>query len=419
MVCGITKLGEVNDVTSKTLQRQMFAKTAFQDKSDTEKRRKSTSGRKVAPRPTLTSLRWLQAQVTLVIAIALFSSVALVGCFPQEEACIDCDPFLPTSMGNGSSNKTGFGGYWWTYYDRGGKSNIDPDTGKVEPLNPFSSELRSGISLGNGIELDGDNYAYHVHGEVGAAAAVSTEPVLDVYWDAFYSSICAGGECRQPLVPEAGIGFGLKAGNSVLGESSSFGIRGISFRAKVGGKHALNAKEEFRPIEVIAPMDLTDIPDPSFVDEFGSNYDELGKHAIYENLAGETNLPLCIFPGFDSLVSNGLLEDSRSTCLCHFKSNPISLSKDWKTFCVSWSAFRNPGCNGLETTQYPPGGITELIPSRILKILFNAARPKIGEGAARFDFWIDNVLLVKSLSDDAIDSWVQVCGPKSGAIVIE
>jgi hypothetical protein len=418
-VCGITKLGEVNDVISKTLQQPTFTKTAFQVEGDIEKQLRSTSRREVALQPALIRLRWPQSQFTVVMTIALISSVASVGCFPQAGACIDCGPFLPASMGNGASNKTGFGGYWWTYFDRGGKSYIEPDTGKVEPMNPFSRELRASISLGNGIELDGDNYAYHIHGEVGAAPASSAEPVFDVYWDAFYSSICVGGECRQPLLPEAGIGFGIKLGNSVLGESSSSGISGLSFRAKVGGKHAVNAKEEFRPIEIIAPMDLTDIPDPSLSDAFGSNYDELAKYALYENLSGEENLPLCLLPGFDSLVSNGLLEDSGSTCLCHFKSNPISLSKDWKTFCVSWSAFRNPDCNGLGTTQYPPGGITELIPSRIVKILFSADRPKIGEGAARFDFWIDDVLLVESYSDDAINSWLQVCGPKSGAIVIE
>jgi len=341
----------------------------------------------------------------LGLAALLGLTLGVVACrFPGLTCCGVDYANDPARMSDGNNNITGLGGYWWTYVDRSGTSWVHPDTGKVDPNDPTSTELNPGFAKENGIEADGpDNLAMRVYGSVGP---VPLEVIPDTYWNTLHGSNCSWGDCGVPLVPSAGVGFGFKAANEPL-KVNGTATRGLAFRIKLGTNHEGFSAGSPRPIRLLAPMDVTDAPDPSFKDKFGSSFIEDRSTTYY-------NEPLC---GFPRTLSDNAPVEANATCFCHFGVDLPAPGNEWKTYCVSWTALVAPDCPGLALASYPEGGITQLIPERLIKILFDAYRPQAAESAANFDFWLDDVWLLDS-APSGTSSWNTHCGANSGAVVL-
>ena len=164
-------------------------------------------------------------------------------------------------------------------------------------------------------------------------------------------------------------------------------------------------------------MDLTDVPDPSFSDQFGTDFAE-GADPWLLAISENRNVPFCSFVGSKHLDGSGAVGAEDKTCFCHFQSPEVPLSSEWKTFCIPWKSFKDPGCPGLAKVTFPEGGITKLIPERLIKILFDAYRPQGTEPATDFDLWIDDVRILSPKSAQSTAPWDEYCGETSGATVL-
>jgi hypothetical protein len=369
--------------------------------------------------------------ITLTIASA--STLALTGCGATEA------PVLDTSiMGDGTPSRTAFGGYWWTHVDRGVVSRIVPNTGKVTPTDAWSTRLNPSMSVGQdkGIEDDGTgNLAYHVHGDVDIEPNYPPDKAFrDRYWDQLYSELCANNVCDEYVYPSSGVGFGFKAKNVPLG-TDAIGTKGITFRIKIGPRHAKytvtatdgSTTTKPRPITIEAPMDYTDCPDPSFNDEYGTHF--VANNPNAQSLLwpaqpapgqpGDRNLPLCLLQGTvlpDGTVTN----NTKKTCFAHpitgtGQTAPLEISEQWVTYCAAWTDF-NPvtWTDGLKSTPVPQGGITALYPDHLIKIQFEAYKPPTSDRVPMaFDYWLDDVVLLTDAT------WATSCNPDKGVKLIQ
>lgn len=333
--------------------------------------------------------------VKILARLALFPVVSLTGC--GLTTLEDLDTSL---MGDGNGSRTALGGYWWTYVDRTLASKVKPNTGKLDPTNARSTALKVGLAPGYGLEIDGSHPAYHVTGKV---VPVPSSLESDSYWSEFYGEICQDGDCGEQKYPAAGIGFGFKPKNAPLGRkafaSDGSPLKGIGFRMKLGIDHA-RVDDVFQPVAVSAPMDLTDAPDPSFGDKFGTLYAELNT-ALYPDADRFSNFPICSFPSTYKPDGKRIYGASNKTCFCNL-TKTLDATDQWKTFCVPWEEFESPPWGDLNNALVPDGGITQVIPERLIKIQFDAYKPSAGEEEAAFDIWIDDVRL---LGDTAWDGY--------------
>lgn len=349
------------------------------------------------------------------LALASISTLALAGCGATD------NPVMDTSvMGDGKSNKTGLGGYWWTYVDRSAKSSVTPDTGKTDPFDTTKTpaELKPSIAEGNGIE----NGAYHVKGVVGVSPKYDDTTVWDTYWDGFYGvagstapNVCGPDGCREMKYPAVGLGFGFKAKNVPLGKDAD-GKVGIAFKMKItAGEHP---DITTAPINVSLPMDLTDVPDPTYGDLYGSKY---ANFAPTGNAAAGTNTPICTFPG--TITGTGadgkptFMGSNSKTCFANMTTDgnlktaagtttTLPVTAEWQTFCLGWAAFGPPTWAKSGLAAAKPVGISTLEPlkDRIIKLQFDAFKPPdTAAEAVKFDFWVNDVILL----DDA--KWKTVC----------
>lgn len=346
-----------------------------------------------------------------LIGLALTSTfmiagmVALAGCGSDEAIVID-----QTLMGDGSGNKTGLGGYWWTYVDRTGTSSVVPNTGKVAPNDPAARTLNPSIAPGNGIEDDGKgNKAYHVTGSVVPApdwtATLGTDPTWgDPYVDANYGSLCEGGACQEVKYPAAGIGLGLKQGNEVLGTADAQDKIGIAFKMKVGPGHTgIDDKGAPAFVAISLPMDLTDVPDPSFDDKYGTEFVAGTTPTSGVPAVPGKNTPFCTFP--KSINAQGVaVGGANKTCFANLGTKIMPQpTAEWQTYCIAFEAFKPPSWanSALEAAQ-----ITSVIKERIIKIQFDAYKPvshamNASTAPAAFDFWIDDVRLITAANQAA------------------
>lgn len=330
--------------------------------------------------------------------LALTSMAALC-----TNGCSDALPELDTSlMGDGTSNVTGLNGYWWTYVDRTLSSEVTPNTGKEEPTDPFSTKLRTGFSRGEGLgmELDGTHAAYHVTGKV---VPVPTTLETDGYWSELYKELCQDGDCGEQKYPAAGVGFGFKPKNAPLGtdafDNQKRLKKGIGFRIKYGSEHA-KVGGTYQPVSISAPMDLTDAPDPSFGDEFGTFYAGLNS-TLYPDRDSNANYPICSFPNSFKPDGTDTYNANNKTCFCNL-TKALDVTDQWQTVCVEWAEFGSPGWGGLDSALVPDGGIAHVVPERLIKIQFDAYKPSANEAEAAFDIWLDDVRL---LGDDDWDAY--------------
>jgi hypothetical protein len=189
--------------------------------------------------------------------------------------------------------------------------------------------------------------------------------------------------------PEAGLGFSFHDLNVPLGADLE-GKLGVAFRIKLGPRHELDDDARPFPIYVELPTDLTDAPDPTFGDRFGSAYAGLG----------EPNVPLCSFAnslgGPERVV--GRTEKSCFRHLTTQSNTELDLSSEWQTFCLSWDKFEAP--------PYPPADFATRVAgqvSHITKLRFEAYRPGEDDEGKLFDFYVDDVWLL----DQA--KWDEIC----------
>lgn len=304
-------------------------------------------------------------------------------------------------MGDGTSNRTGLGGYWWTHVDRSGRSLVEPYTGKVDPMDAWTSPavLAGSIAPGMGIE-DG---AYHVRGYIGPEPNYMSEREedMDRYFDAFYAKlsrlvgapvpveVCADGTCGELVFPQAGLGFSFHDHNVPLGADASDKL-GFAFRIKLGPRHELDDDSRPFPVYVELPTDLTDVPDPTLGDQFGTQYAGVG----------EPNVPLCTF--VNSLDQSGkMVGRADRSCFRHLTTQgnvELELTSEWQTFCLAWSAFNAP--------PYPPTDFEARASgqfARGIKLQFEGYRPDEAEPVRQFDFYVDDVWLL----DQA--KWNEIC----------
>jgi len=333
------------------------------------------------------------------LALASASTLALAGC---GETTI---PTTDTSvMGNGESNKTGLGGYWWTYVDRSAKSTVVPDTGKLDPNDTTTTPAKLKDSIGVGVGKGLEDGAFHVTGTVGVAPNYQDKTVYDKYWDGFYGpagsvgAACGADGCLEMKYPAVGIGFGFKAKNVPLGADATDKV-GIAFKMKLGSGHPDIATA---PINVSLPMDLTDVPDPTFADQFGTEYAKVAPAVAA--LAGK-NVPICTMPG--SLKTDGTQQGSTTkTCFCNMTTDghtALAPTATWTTYCLGWGAFGAPGWGGLASAS--PIAITDLAPLKehIIKMQFDAFKPAdTATAAVNFDFYIDDVVLMDQAKWDSV-----------------
>lgn len=328
--------------------------------------------------------------------LSLLPVVTLAGCGLTTLEELDY-----SLMGDGTKNKTALGGYWWTYVDRTLTSEVNPNTGKVEPTNAASTELNPGFSVGEGLgqEIDGSHLAYHVTGKV-----IPVPPLLepDAYWTDLFSDICKDGDCDESKYPSAGVGFGFREKNAPLGSRAFLSggklTTGIGFRLKYGATHA-KVNDAFLPVSVSAPMDLTDAPDPSFGDQFGSRYAGLNS-TLYPDKDSNGNYPICSFPNTVKPDGESFYSSASKTCFCNL-TKTLEASDEWQTFCIGWEEFESPGWGGLSSALVPDGGITQVIPERLIKIQFDAYKPTTSQEEAAFDLWIDDVRLLNESNWDS------------------
>jgi hypothetical protein len=291
-------------------------------------------------------------------------------------------------VSKGEDNKTSGGGYLWTFSDRSGKSVIFPNTGKINPLDPSGTELNPGIALGNGVEDDGTgNRAIHVSGNVAhepmwTAVLGEAGEWADTYWDAFYGATCDDGRCREVKYPEAGLGLSLQTSNRPIDLATKY--LGFAFRAKLGPTHDVDTSTGTPlPINVQAVTEWTDAPDPSFSDAFG-------------DMSSGVRVPYCSFPA-SKLAGGGVVGSSLKTCFAHFQV-PVTLDTEWSTTCVQWSEFAPPS---WATEGFAAISMESLDPTRLTKLRWAAYQPSSLDVDRRFDFWVDDVVLLtcKNWSD--------------------
>jgi hypothetical protein len=321
-------------------------------------------------------------------------------------------------LGNGSS-ESAFDGFFWTYVDRGGNSTIAPDTGKVAPLDPFSTALKPQLASGYGIEVDErdrNNTAMHVKGSV--APSLSYPPpdtANDAYWDQMYPEICKNSKCMEYAYPQAALGVSLRPNNVPLGTDAD-GIKGLAFRIRLGSTHSKQTDDSYSPVSVSAPMDYTDVPDRSLFDDFGSKF--LGANStLYPYLTGlaaDYNWPVCTFAGTEDRTGQAVGSMSK-TCGAHFTTaagnRPLELGVEWVTYCVAWTNFHAPTYSeeALSLARVPSGGLHGVVPSHVIKLRFDAYVPLANRSPAAFDFWIDDVWL---LHESDWDSYCAATGAK-------
>lgn len=313
-------------------------------------------------------------------------------------------PQDPRLMGDGTSNRTGLGGYWWTHVDRSGRSRIDPYTGKVDPLDTWTypAKLAGAVGVGTGIE-DG---AYRVRGYVGDEPAYDSveEEDMDRYWDGFYalprsiigapdtSDFCDGDSCEEMAYPMAGLAFGFQNRNAPLGVLAADKV-GIAFKMKLGPGHGLDEDGKPFRIDVELPLDLTDAPDPTLGDQFGTQYAGLGT----------PNLPLCTFANSPKGEDGQVVGRAEKGCFRHLSTwgnTDLELTTEWQTFCLAWNTFGAP--------PFPPESLIGVSVAeqraRLIKVQFEAFRPSQGGmNFANFDFYVDDVWLL----DQA--KWDELC----------
>lgn len=332
--------------------------------------------------------------VKVLALLALGSVVCLTGCGLTTLEELD-----NSLMGDGTNSRTALGGFWWTYVDRTQSSEVTPNTGKQDPTNARSTALNAGLTQGKGLEIDGSHPAYHATGKV---VPVPSPLESDPYWSEFYGEICDDGDCGEQKYPAAGIGFGFKPKNAPLGSralaSDGMPFKGIGFRMKLGADHA-RVDDTLQPVAISAPMDLTDAPDPSFGDEFGTLYAGLNA-ALYPNSDEFKNFPICSFPNTLEPDGESIYGASNKTCFCNL-TKTLDATDQWKTFCVAWEEFESPPWGGLSSALVPDGGVTQVIPEHLIKIQFDAYKPSAGDDEAAFDIWLDDVRLLSEGDWDA------------------
>lgn len=349
----------------------------------------------------------------IYLALASTYLVTLAGCGNSDEVVID-----QSLMGDGTSSKTGLGGYWWTYVDRSGTSSVLPNTGKADPTSATSTTLLPGISKGHGIDdAGGGNLAYHVTGTVGAEPAyaetigANASKYWDTYWDDLFPTLCGTDGCKEIKYPAAGLGFGFHVGNTVLGNdglgSDGLPMMGVTFKLMLGTGQGLNATGALAPVSVSMPMDTTDAPDASFNDKFGTQYDTTLAAAAVPPLATSPNGPFCTFPG--TLINGAEVTGAKKSCFSNLKvelptvAPAAPVQGAFTTYCIAFASFAVPSWGGLNTAANPVGPIATLSPQRIIKMQFDAYQPKGTALATNFDFWVDDVQLL----DNA--KWAEVC----------
>ncbi|MGC4066747.1 MAG: hypothetical protein QM784_19350 [Polyangiaceae bacterium] len=344
-------------------------------------------------------------QVALAVAVGLL--VAACGHDDSvHDECVEC-------IGSGETNSTILGGYWTTFVDRSGESQVVPYTGIVDMGSgePESIQLARQIENGNGIE-DG---MYHVSGVVGVAPAPGDTSEVDTYWDGFYGvegrfgpGVCVAAGCGVPLTREAGIGVDFRYAVHPLEEQAT-GKVGISFKLKLGPNHPRK-----NPISVSLAMDRTDVPNPLFGEKFGTLYAGLPPTG---KAASSVNTPICLFPG-TSDADGAPVGAEKSTCFAHMTTDghcKLDVTTEMKTFCLRWDHFGPPaGHEAVWPSILGPYPLNESEPMwHSIGMRFEAYRPPHDAAApAPFDFYVDDVILL----DDA--RWAVVC-TEADAVVPE
>jgi hypothetical protein len=355
---------------------------------------------------------------SLLLASAAW--LTLVGCGATDNPAQDT-----TVISKGESNRTITGGFWWTYVDRAiganPKSEVVPNTGKLDPDNPTATALGPSLSSGVGIMDDGTgtgNMAFHVTGQVRPSPkwtdslgvngqskdTADTYDYRDIYWDTHYGALCKDGKCLEVKYPSAGLGFGFQLKNKAIDLSAYYGI---GFKIRNDGM-AVNPTSL---ISISLPMDITDVPDPSFGDQFGAPQGD-----------GSTFQPYCTFPGTPlATATTGIVGGNTKNCFKNYTNWPTPTDpKGNKTVqapgvlmpnCMLWSDFTAPTTWGGDVTlPGVPGALAAVDPTRIVKMQFDAYKPLESEAAAvPFDFWIDDVVLI------TCENWDSVCGATAAA----
>ncbi len=338
-----------------------------------------------------------------LLTLASLVTLSSTGCGVTSPVELDT-----SSMGDGYTAKTALGGYWWTYVDRSGTSLVDPNTGKEDPADATATALRPGMALGNGIEeLPDGNLAYHVRGYVGPEPTQLDYALNgDPYWDELYGSLCKDKKCLEYKYPASGIGWGFKDRNVPLGsdafDKNGQPVVGVAFKMKLGPEHGVDPSTGFgtAPISIAAPMDITDVPDPSFGDQFGTAYDIAT--AQNAGLDSETNGPFCTFP---NTMRNGKpVGANLKTCFANLKAEltPQPTKEGFTSYCVSFKVLK-ARFGGLSSSSNPVGKVTAILPQRLIKIQFDAYQPSKDKPTTVFDFYIDDALLLTQ------ELWDRVC----------
>jgi hypothetical protein len=313
-------------------------------------------------------------------------------------------------LGDATSNKTGLGGYWWSYVDRSGSSVVIPYNGKRNPndTTTIPPALAEPLRFGYGLDPDASgNAAFHVRGSVAPSSSLR-----DDYWNAFYSSICDGGDCAIEEPYSAGLALQFKSNSRPLRYLANMS-HGIRFRARIGATHATTGVGQPYPVTIRAATDYTEIPDPTMADNFGTAYVDGDVPSLYLGQISTQNYPLCAFPG--SVLKDGTVAGAeQASCGCHMAVTLPALTQMWQDFCVLWSAWRNPGCSAPQGFPALPEALDATAAERLTRMYFDAYKPTSDEQAVSFDFWLDDVYLI----DAPLDSNSDEASACTDAIVI-
>jgi hypothetical protein len=144
-------------------------------------------------------------------------------------------------------------------------------------------------------------------------------------------------------------------------------------------------------------MDLTDVPDPSFSDTFGTDWGTGTPHSGVPAVKGK-NQPFCSFPA-SITAAETIVGGAKKTCFANLATiiEPAPTT-EWTKYCVKFTDFAPPGwATGLAA---PEVNIAAIIPERVIKLQFDAFKPQTDKGELEpvpFDFWVDDVIFL----DDA------------------
>ncbi len=339
------------------------------------------------------------------LLLASSSLLALTGCGETDDVSLD-----KTVISRADTNQTNYGGYWYTYVDRAidavPASAVVPNTGKLDPTNPVATELYPGLGPNNGIETEEGNQVFHVTGIVRpepqwaandtlnltgqSGDAADTYNWKDPYWDAFYagSSKCPGTSCEEVKYPTAGLGFGLSSKNATTDLSA---FVGVGFRIKLGAGNGGS-------VGLAIPMDLTDVPDPSYGDMFG----DMGAGITYNGVSVPG--PYCEFPAEIDPTTTTRYGSATKTCFKNMTAViPNQVAGSWSVNCMAWGDFAPPGWGG-PVLNVDGSTVETLLPSRIVKMQFEAPKPTPTDPATAFDFYVDDVVLLDCAN------WAERCG---------